>query len=101
MSTVTEPVLQAETETVKECRRCDKALDTTGYPLWCQSCRSKHRKEYNATVKDMTESRGFAAGVSAMRQLLADELRRRGPGMYSARDLYNWVKLCKGPDSTA
>lgn len=95
-------------ETQHTCRRvddngeiCGKALDTTGYPLWCKACRSKHRNGYNATVKEMSETRGFATGITAMREHIAVELAKRGPGMYSAVELLRWVRTCKGPELPA
>ncbi len=90
-----------ETAVTAECSKCEGQLDTTGYPKWCKSCRAKNKREYEATKKEMSETRGFAAGVSAMRQLLCDELRGRGPAMYKASDLYNWARTCKGPELPA
>ena len=53
------------------CSKCEKALDTEGYPKWCKACRAKYRREYEATKEEMNETRGYAAGCSAMRAFLA------------------------------
>ncbi len=52
------------------CSKCEKALDTEGYPKWCKVCRAKHRREYESTKKEMSETRGYAAGCSAMRDFM-------------------------------
>ncbi len=54
-----------------KCSKCEAALDTEGYPRWCKKCRATHRREYEATKKEMGETRGFAAGRSEMREFLA------------------------------
>jgi len=94
------PDVSRETQAV--CRRvgddgkaCGKDLDTSGYPLWCKACRSKHRNAYNATVKDMSESRGFAAGVSAAKDFLAREFEGKIRGaMISGNEAARLVRLC-------
>lgn len=76
---------------------CGKPLDTAGYPLWCKACRASHRKAYNATVKEMSEGRGFAAGVTATKALVASEFDRFRGAMFSGRDAAGMVRACKGP----
>lgn len=82
----------------KTCSRCEAPLDTTGNPQWCKKCRAKNQREYERTRKDMAESRGFAAGVTATKSLLAGEfeLKIRGAqitGFEAAR----LVRVCRGP----
>jgi hypothetical protein len=60
------------------CSKCEGVLDTDGYPKWCKACRAKHRREYEATKKEMGETRGYAAGCSAMREFLADYFKSLG-----------------------
>ena len=52
-----------------KCRKpdCESSLDTAGSPQWCKSCRAKYQREYQALRKEMSEGRGFAAGVAAFR----------------------------------
>jgi hypothetical protein len=77
---------------------CGKPLDTTGYPLWCKRCRADHRKAYNATVKEMSESRGFAAGVQATKDLLASEFANSIRGIQiSGFEAARLVRACRGP----
>lgn len=52
------------------CSKCEKALDTDGYPKWCKACRARYRREYESTKEEMTETRGYAAGCSAMRDFM-------------------------------
>ena len=84
------------------CSRCEKALDTTGVPLWCRACRAEYQREYKALQKQMSETRGFAAGVSAAKAFVASEFETaiRGAtinGFEAAR----LVRACKGPVSPA
>ncbi len=60
------------------CSKCEKALDTEGYPKWCKACRAKYRREYEATKEEMTETRGYAAGCSAMRDFMAGYFQQFG-----------------------
>ena len=53
------------------CTKCNVELDTTGYPLWCKACRAQYKREHEGIRKEMTEGRGFALGVKAMREWLA------------------------------
>jgi hypothetical protein len=53
------------------CSRCDKPLDTEGSPQWCKACRAAYQREYQGLKKQLSESRGYAAGCSAMRDRLA------------------------------
>ncbi len=55
-----------------KCSRCELELDTEGTPRWCKKCRAKYQREYQGLRKEMSETRGFAAGCSAMREFLAD-----------------------------
>lgn len=77
---------------------CGKPLDTTGYPLWCKRCRADHRKAYNATVKEMSETRGFAAGVTATKELLASEFENAIRGAHiNGFEAARLVRICRGP----
>lgn len=80
------------------CSKCEGALDTTGYPLWCKSCRAKNKREYEATKKQMQETRGYAAGVSAMRAYLAAQFLKFGTaGSFSGVEISRIIEHCKGP----
>jgi hypothetical protein len=61
-----------------KCSKCEADLDTDGTPRWCKSCRAKYQREYQATKKEMGESRGFAAGCSAMREFMVGYFRQFG-----------------------
>ncbi len=78
--------------------RCNNPLDTTGYPLWCKACRATNKRETEATKKEMTESRGYAAGVSAMRDYLAMKFGEYGAqGGFSGTEIAHYIRQSKGP----
>jgi len=80
------------------CSKCGNALDTTGSPKWCRACRAKYKREYDATVKEMTESRGFAAGCTAMREYLAKRFSEYGAaGSFSGIEIAKIIAQAKGP----
>src|SRR5262245_13535107 len=80
------------------CSNCGNALDTTGYPHWCKKCRAANKRQYEATRKEMTESRGFAAGVSAMRDYLMKNFGQYGTqGSFSGIEIAEIIRRCKGP----
>lgn len=80
------------------CSKCTKPLDTTGYPRWCLACRAKYKREYESARKEMTESRGFAAGISAMREYLAQNFRKYGSaGAFTGYEIAETIMRAKGP----
>lgn len=83
----------------ERCSKCENSLDTTGSPKWCRACRAKYKREYDATVKDMTESRGFCAGITAMRQYLAERFRSYGTqGAFTGSEIAGIIMQAKGPE---
>lgn len=79
------------------CSRCTKTLDTAGSPPWCKACRAKYQRDYKALRDEMKESRGFAAGVSAMRAHLAGQFERLGSGTFSGYESAGLIRQAKGP----
>lgn len=98
-STLERPAVQAVAgEQTAVCRRvndagdeCGKPLDTSGYPLWCKACRAAHRRGYESTRDEMSETRGFAAGASAMQAALAAQFQASG-GMFNGPTAAGWVR---------
>lgn len=84
----------AQTDT---CSRCEKHLDTNGYPKWCKACRAAYKREYESLRTQMGEGRGFAAGVSAMRDCVCTELDRLGFSNFEAREIRDFVRAMPGP----
>ena len=81
-----------------ECSKCHAALNTTGYPLWCQACRTKHKRDYEEARKEMRESRGYAAGISAMRDHLAKNFSVYGTaGAFNGAEIAHIIMTCKPP----
>jgi hypothetical protein len=82
------------------CSKCEAPLDTAGYPLWCKQCRAANMREYTATKKQMQESRGFAAGVSAMRDYLAGRFREYGTqGSFTGNEVAHFISQSHGPNA--
>jgi hypothetical protein len=79
------------------CSKCEKPLDSTGFPKWCMDCRAKYRREYDATKKEMAESRSFAAGMTAMREHLAKNFSQYGPAGFTGTEIARLILQVKGP----
>jgi len=80
------------------CSKCEKELDTTGLPRWCRACRAKYKREYEATKADMSESRGFCAGVSAAKDFIAREFESAVRGaQITGHEAARLVRACRGP----
>ncbi len=72
MSSPTTKPEKAETE-VKLCSKCKerpRAHPESTNP-WCRQCNTEKQVEYQGNRNEMTESRGFAAGQSYMRDIIA------------------------------
>lgn len=80
----------------EECSKCEAPLDTTGFPKWCKACRAKYKREYEATKKEMSETRGYAAGFSAgsaaMQAGIAARVAAVGNGKFSGLRFAEWIK---------
>ncbi len=72
------PPAEVATDVEVKCGRCESELDTEGSPRWCRKCRAKYQREYQGLRKEMGESRGYAAGCSAMRAFIADYFQQFG-----------------------
>lgn len=81
------------------CSRCENALDTNGFPKWCKKCRAAYKREYDSLKAQMTEQRGFSAGVSAMRDILATEFERMIPfgNPLTAQTVAHLIRQAPGP----
>lgn len=76
---------------------CGKQLDTEGYPRWCRACRKSYKADYDAARSEMYESRGFAAGVTAMRYAVMEHFRRFLNAHFSAPEVSEMVRRLPGP----
>jgi hypothetical protein len=81
----------------QKCSKCKDVRDTTGYPLWCQKCRTEYAREYGAGKLSRAEVRGFAAGVAAMRDLLAAEFFAQGSGRFEGEEIAALILQAPGP----
>ena len=76
---------------------CGKPLDTAGYPRWCKACRSAYKSQYATLQKEMQETRGFSAGISAMRECAADMFGEYGSGQFSGYEVAGMIRQMPGP----
>ncbi len=83
---------------VDQCTRCEEALDTEGFPLWCKSCRAKYMREYRSLQRQMKETRGFAAGVAAMRAHIAAHWGQWPSAVFSGTEIRMKTMQLQGPN---
>jgi predicted amidophosphoribosyltransferase len=82
----------------KPCSKCQKTLDTAGYPRWCKACRASYKSEYQDLREQMTETRGYSAGVSAMRDYLVAQFEKYGPlQTWNGQSIARIIRECTGP----
>lgn len=79
------------------CSKCSGPLDTSGAPLWCKSCRAQYQRDYKAIREEMSESRGYASGISAMREHLSKQFERLGSGTFSGYEAAQLIRQARGP----
>jgi hypothetical protein len=81
------------------CSKCEKPLDTTGFPKWCKACQNAYRQEYRRTRLDMSETRGFAAGVASTKAFIASEFEKAIRGaQINGYEAARLVRACRGPE---
>jgi len=94
--------IQTETDSTTElCTKCGQARDTIGYPKWCKACRSTYKREYAELKEGMSETRGYSAGISAMRDCAAREFDRLGSGSFAAFEVAALIRQMPGPERPA
>lgn len=82
----------------KTCSRCEKPLDTEGYPLWCQACRTTYRRELNEMKKAMAEGKGYLAGAEAIRREMMARLTHMNPKAQLRVDkVFEWLRDFPAP----
>lgn len=79
------------------CSKCKAVLDTTGNPKWCKACRAAYQRDYQDGKTERGEAKGYARGVRAMRDLLADEFGKQGGGMFSGDECALLIRQAPGP----
>ncbi len=91
--------MTATTTAVQMCTKCGQnPRDTDSYPKWCKACRSAYKKEAAELRAAVSETRGFSAGISAMRDCLANEFERLGSGMFAAYEVADLIRQAPGPE---
>jgi len=83
----------------RKCSKCGQDLDTEGYPLFCKSCRAKYQREYQQQRKQLVESRGYSAGITAMKFYLAGRFAALGSGSFTGNEVAHLIMQSKGPDA--
>lgn len=85
-----------------ECSKCGEPVDREipdNTAQWCRACRAKYQREYQAMRKEMTQSRGYAAGVAAMRGFLAENFLNYGTaGSFTGAEIASIIMTCRGPE---
>jgi hypothetical protein len=82
-----------------KCGKCGDNLDTTGYPLWCKSCRAKYKREYEETKSGMVEHSAYLRGADAMRAKLLEEISKQHPmGQVTVGSVAAWIAETKRPE---
>ena len=87
----------SETSEARPCSKCGESLDTAGYPRWCKACRKAYKQDYEVLKEGMTETRGFAAGVSAMRECVAAEFGAQASAGFTGYQVEGLVRQMPGP----
>lgn len=71
----------------ENCTKCGAPRDTTGYPLWCRACRAKYKKENDEIRGELVKNQKFREGAEEMREMLAEQFAKYGPGMFSGDEI--------------
>lgn len=76
---------------------CGMILDREGSPKWCKKCWAIYQKEYQEnhkeTLRKMTESRGYAAGISAFREHIVKKFEAIGTtATFNGAVAAKWVR---------
>ena len=80
------------------CSKCESSeVESDGYPRWCNRCKASYKREYEATKAGRAEKKGFAAGVTAMREVLSDEFEKLGSGRFAAFEVARLIQNAPGP----
>jgi hypothetical protein len=82
----------------EQCSKCGNPREADGYPKWCNGCRATYKREYEILRKEMTETRGYAAGVSAMRAYLAERFLQLASGHFDGREVARLISQATGPN---
>ena len=81
----------------KVCSKCGQN-PPSGKHSWCQACKAKYQREYEAAQDERAERRGFVKGADAMRSYLASALASRAGGMLLAGEVALWIRRAPRPD---
>ena len=79
------------------CSKCSGVLDTEGYPRWCNGCRTSYKRELSDLKMAKKEAAGFAAGVRACKDALADGFDDCGSGSFSGYEIAEMIRRAPGP----
>ena len=77
-----------------KCSKCESGkVEDEHYPRWCKTCRAKWQREYQALRKDLSETRGYAAGVSAFREHIVKKFEAIGTtATFNGAVAAQWVR---------
>ena len=81
------------------CSKCGKnpRADQDGTNPWCLECRAEYQRSYNGLKIEMSESRGFCAGVTAMRHQVIAFFSQWPSAHFSGTEIAVKVQQMPGP----
>ena len=85
-----------ETKLCSKCKKNQVAFPDSSNP-WCAECRAEAQKKYLESKDGQTEGKGFARGVSAMRENLIGQFLRFPVGQFSGQDVARLIKGAIAP----
>lgn len=89
----------ATAQTAQLCPKCGVNPRGEGSETnpWCKECRAAYQREYEQNRLARKESKGFALGVQAMRDLLCEEFHKLGFSRFEAFEIRDIIRNCAGP----
>ena len=81
------------------CSKCkvNQRADAESSNPWCNACRTKYHKEYEASKLRQVVETSFVKGVRAAKKMLAEGFDVHGSGMFEGREIATLILETKGP----
>ncbi len=78
------------------CEKCEQRPRAKSH-TWCSDCKAEAQSRYMASRDGMFQAKGFAQGVSALREALASEFARLGTGYFRGDECAALVRTAAAP----
>ena len=89
-----------EPEVCSKCKQHPRAYPESTNP-WCKRCLATYKGEYSESRLAMERGKGFAAGVEAMVQTLAQEFARHPAAMVTCSEVASVILAAPRPRAPA